>query len=671
MDADSLRRGLAELAGEVAIDEATGRQSVARRVTRRRHRRAAAVAAPIAVAAAVVAAVVAGPLQSGGRRRVVAGMPAPVAPPRQYVTVGQDPVSVVSTADGTVIRRLWSSGGLAPMVTASADSVYVIYQSGDPIRNSVIQLAVAGAPGAPVVGENGRVAAGADDRLATVDSNRITVQAASWPLAPIAGSPGVPLQVTGLAWSPDGASVAAVVNEGGSALEIVDTTLPADTAARVAATAEPAVGWMGAAWLDDHTAVTIADQRIVALDTATGDQRTLVQATDSRAITSVDADPVSGEVLYVEGGTVYRWHEGMPSATPPGPIGTVSAAAWVPAPRPLAPVPQVAIPGAADPGGLPSVVKQQRTLWFADRSRGWMITGYSSTDRIDTVLRKTTDGGRTWTPLPGVAKPMNISFLDADHGWVISQSQLYRTENGGRSWDALGLPPKGLLVVQFVDPTYGWAVTGKQQLVRSLDGGTTWTAQPVPEPVGDTCFVTTTHGWAETGNSVIETTDGGDHWSTRYTESGGRLLGLGGDIGCSGDAAWIAFPAPWPGAPPQPLEVARSINGGPWQVVHSTNDWGYMDVRPGVAALSLHFCYPCQDNRSRVTVTTDGGASFADRLLPSGVNPIGRGVTIADASHWWIASAEVAPQVDAMRTILYATSDGGRTWQKVWTDVPG
>src|SRR5436190_15403808 len=107
---------------------------------------------------------------------------------------------------------------------------------------------------------------------------------------------------------------------------------------------------MGAAWLDDHTAVTIADQRIViAIDTATGDQRTLVRATDSRAITSVDADAASGELLYVEGGTVNRWHQGMPSATPPGPIGRVIAAAWVPARRPLAPLPPT--PADAVPGG--------------------------------------------------------------------------------------------------------------------------------------------------------------------------------------------------------------------------------------------------------------------------------------------------------------------------------
>ncbi|TDA70310.1 MAG: hypothetical protein D9V47_01860 [Clostridia bacterium] len=122
---------------------------------------------------------------------------------------------------------------------------------------------------------------------------------------------------------------------------------------------------------------------------------------------------------------------------------------------------------------------------FFDARRGVLpvVFWYAGTNM---VFYSTKDGGRTWSAGQAVATspsgPPVYDFSDLRHGWVWheEEAKLFRTADGGASWQALTPQPSlaGLRQLEFVSPEKGWALlaagTGTRVL-RTGDGGMTWT----------------------------------------------------------------------------------------------------------------------------------------------------------------------------------------------------
>jgi photosystem II stability/assembly factor-like uncharacterized protein len=94
---------------------------------------------------------------------------------------------------------------------------------------------------------------------------------------------------------------------------------------------------------------------------------------------------------------------------------------------------------------------------------------------------------------PGPARPF---FVDDQHGWIVqdtgshagfNSADLYRTGNGGASWEKLAVPygdgPAVRGDVRLADPLHGWMPAGVA-LYATRDGGHTWTRKPVTAPPG-------------------------------------------------------------------------------------------------------------------------------------------------------------------------------------------
>jgi len=133
------------------------------------------------------------------------------------------------------------------------------------------------------------------------------------------------------------------------------------------------------------------------------------------------------------------------------------------------------------------------SMHMIDRNTGWAVG--STTDRI----LRTTDGGAHWddvTPKAAKAGTWTTSFLDASHAWIASSVQpgsgspdfsvaIYRTTDGGRSWQHVGdaAPEQGWPAsLDFVDAAHGWlfmnlgSAAGSQGVAfyGTVDAGTTW-----------------------------------------------------------------------------------------------------------------------------------------------------------------------------------------------------
>jgi photosystem II stability/assembly factor-like uncharacterized protein len=86
-----------------------------------------------------------------------------------------------------------------------------------------------------------------------------------------------------------------------------------------------------------------------------------------------------------------------------------------------------------------------RAVSFVDASTGFAVGAYSSAGKN---MRKTVDGGRTWTEVAtGTTKDLyGVYFVDALRGWTMGDSDnsvasLRHTADGGTTWLGDGAYP--------------------------------------------------------------------------------------------------------------------------------------------------------------------------------------------------------------------------------------
>ncbi len=192
-----------------------------------------------------------------------------------------------------------------------------------------------------------------------------------------------------------------------------------------------------------------------------------------------------------------------------------------------------------DVGDLEQFVQASATTWWAT------VVGNLS-DQL--FLVRSVDAGQHWqdvTPPFGelhVNDGVSSYVLSADVAWVDADAgpttpQLFRTRDGGKSWQQLGAVPADC-TLQFVDASDGWCyeLSGSMgsaavEIYRTQDGGVTWRlisrttgdgTQQTPDPLPFWCgksltFTSRTVGWASSfcngGEPYLETSaDGGMRW---------------------------------------------------------------------------------------------------------------------------------------------------------------
>ena len=180
-------------------------------------------------------------------------------------------------------------------------------------------------------------------------------------------------------------------------------------------------------------------------------------------------------------------------------------------------------------------------LQFVDTLNGYA----TSIAEITKSISKTTDGGYTWETINIPNLNNNISdifFIDEINGWLLTKFELYRTYDGGYSWDLLynihqyyndGLRKYNL---QFLNEKFGYFLNiAKSDWYYTTDAGLTWehphtykqedyrrlyqhrsAIKFFDEKNGYCCFNSSSEE-CPYKTEICYTTDGGNTWETEFT----------------------------------------------------------------------------------------------------------------------------------------------------------
>ncbi|HJM39113.1 MAG TPA: sulfatase-like hydrolase/transferase [Planctomycetota bacterium] len=178
-------------------------------------------------------------------------------------------------------------------------------------------------------------------------------------------------------------------------------------------------------------------------------------------------------------------------------------------------------------------------------------------------LWRTEDGGQSWSPLPKDSRPKvvegeyafaasgtSICVQENSLAWIAtggSQSQVYRTENGGQSWTSSSTPFKdskassGVFSIHMRDSKNGLLVGGDYEspnlpstLARTSDGGKSWRTVEGGLPGYRSCVNWHSGAWKTTGTSGTDISfDDGLTWNPFGAEGFHSASGqvLSGDRG--------------------------------------------------------------------------------------------------------------------------------------------
>jgi photosystem II stability/assembly factor-like uncharacterized protein len=302
-----------------------------------------------------------------------------------------------------------------------------------------------------------------------------------------------------------------------------------------------------------------------------------------------------------------------------------------------------------------------------------------STNRPPGVIRRTIDGGESWS-VQWRSKGYGIleaAFSDAESGFVVDQRwypgtsggyvcpRARATEDGGRTWSLRALPysTRGAcmdaagggsrLPTAFVGARYAWAGDeGGGVVWRTTDGGITWRVTAEPRTLGQTELDwslqrATTGPVVETAAGPIRTHDRGSSWFPA------RSVSRKEDALASGLVSYLKYVGPRGGVWSSAVMVT-SNEGRSWRRIrlpgnrlHGADAAAFRTPNHGVVEL-----------QSGIYTTRDGGATWKQlrepKSLPSRpIFSLGPGIIVTSSNE------------KGGRTPPMLTTDGGKSWRRV------
>lgn len=170
--------------------------------------------------------------------------------------------------------------------------------------------------------------------------------------------------------------------------------------------------------------------------------------------------------------------------------------------------------------------KNLLSIVFANSNTGYATGGEQNNGQG--VILKTTNAGQNWvTQLSGSSMNFtSLYFHNPDTGFAVTNSNLFKTSNGGINWNAIA-GPEGY-DVYFANSLTGYTTGSNLNVYKSTDGGNNWFVVRVGNNDGYRSIQFFGNFGIACGNNgnIMKTTDGGVNWVVfaKITENSLRSL---------------------------------------------------------------------------------------------------------------------------------------------------
>ncbi len=246
----------------------------------------------------------------------------------------------------------------------------------------------------------------------------------------------------------------------------------------------------------------------------------------------------------------------------------------------------------------------------------------------------------------------SIQFVNDTIGWVCGyDGAIIHTTNAGQSWDIQNCHAQiHINGCYFLDSNNGWMV-GDSVILQTTDGGDHWTNQVIHSNSAiseyhfrDVHFFDSNRGLVigyainrnrQGVNTILYSSNGGQTWSERAQQEYSGLKQVTFTDSLNGWAAGYS--------------ILHTTNGGlNWDVQISNvsmNAISFVNSRLGWAV----------GNAGPVFHTTNSGATWIAQTVPATITDALSSVTFTDSLHGWACG---------YRSFLIYTNDGGATWEQ-------
>jgi hypothetical protein len=312
-------------------------------------------------------------------------------------------------------------------------------------------------------------------------------------------------------------------------------------------------------------------------------------------------------------------------------------------------------------------------------------------------------GGGSWTRVsdpPASLPPITELVVDpanAQNLYLRAANAIYRSTNGGVSWQLSFTGAASHLIMAPGDPRILYAGVPNVGVARTRDGGSSWAVltpglaptafdvRVAPSPVNAAVIYTRNRVPAPTVNEIWGSTDGGGSWAVRSTPNmylsvikadataANRLYVAGVDFFRSDDggATWVAKP----GAhvdhhdcvhdPGHPADIYTACDGGLYRGTQAEN-WGF--VAHGVANVEFYdLAVATERPELAIGGTQDNGSAVSHGgALEWGMISGGDGGTVAiDPSN-----AQVMYVMNQYATSIARSTNGGSSFTNIGGGLP-
>ncbi|MHA1615052.1 MAG: YCF48-related protein [Candidatus Thorarchaeota archaeon] len=318
--------------------------------------------------------------------------------------------------------------------------------------------------------------------------------------------------------------------------------------------------------------------------------------------------------------------------------------------------------------GSPFIPSQNETTWeileheyhrpqvipwdiaFVNVTHGWVLS-QNETSITNGIILHTENGGESWyLQYYNASQRFNqIAIIDHETLWVAGVGGLFYTDNCGQNWTMkpIGSSNSFFYGVHFLNRTHGW--TGSSvNMYKTIDGGFTW--QPVSSWItSDSArmiyFTTGLSGWAIGFSGIYHSNDGGDTWELQF-EKGGWALSFVSDTEAWAVAdGWLAHMTDGETWVEQPMP--RPATNYPQSIPYFT-DILFLDANNGWIV----------GDETEVAYTPNGGLDWYAQEFP-GDNRL-TAIDFINLTHGWAVGGG---------GYIYRTTQGNSLGTHLWTGI--